>query len=563
MSEAAHESPDTFERLAAGVLRRGSVRAALATLAFLFACAIYAPLVANDRPYLLESIDVRGYREAQRALVPMLESLASRVRDREPARAIADEGRAAERQLALMREHLSAADGAALDECSAAIRYAVSAHASGRDADAERGAARAIELGRAIERDFTPQDPGHPERGGKALRAVVRHPLLESLTALDVFFMVLWLALLSAPAWNRLVDRRLFASDPARIRAARAAKLAAVVALSLAAAIAWRCTVGGRAAFASAPYKSAIARGDIRVVRAVFPPIAMGFAETNLAEGARPPTWTSESEISESGEYVRGPRAPRVEPSTRFRPPPAKVEVRIGEPALNSPLRHPLGTDALGRDLLARLLWGARTSLSVGLLSALCLTLVGVAVGALAGWCGGRVDMLVSRAIEIVLCVPAFFLIVSVMAFTDPDVLPPIAAIVIVIALVSWTSVARLVRAELLRLRELEFAVAARALGLSPARIVVRHLLPNALGPVLVAAAFAVASSTLTESALSFLGLGVGEPIPSWGALISGARSADQWWLEVFPGLCLFATVLAYNVVGDGIRDALDPRSAA
>jgi peptide/nickel transport system permease protein len=210
-----------------------------------------------------------------------------------------------------------------------------------------------------------------------------------------------------------------------------------------------------------------------------------------------------------------------------------------------------------------RLLWGARTSLSIGLLSALCLTLVGVAVGALAGWCGGRVDMLVSRVIEIVLCVPAFFLIVSVMAFTDPEVLPPLVAIVIVIALVSWTSVARLVRAEFLRLRELEFTVAARALGLSPARIVVRHLLPNALGPVLVAAAFAVASSTLTESALSFLGLGVGEPVPSWGALISGARSSGPWWLSVFPGACLFATVLAYNVLGDGIRDALDPRSAA
>jgi peptide/nickel transport system permease protein len=556
-------SPDAFERFVAAVSRRPPVRAALATLALLFACAIYAPLVANDRPYWLESIDVRGYREAQRSLVPILESLAARVRDREPARAAADEGDAALRRLAYLRERLDPADAAATNECETAIRAALAARRAGRDADAAAESARAVDIGRTIERELAAADPLHPERGGKTLRAVVRHPLFDALSAVEVFFMVLWLCVLAAPLWNLLVDHVALANERSRIRAARAWKLAAVCALSLAAAIVWQLAAPGRAAFASASYKADIARGDIRVVRAVFPPIAMGFAETNLAEAARPPTWTRDAEISADGDYVRGPRAPRIDPITGYRPPPTKVDVRIGERALNSPLRHPLGTDALGRDLLARLLWGARTSLSIGLLSALCLTLVGVAVGAIAGWYGGRIDLVVSRVIEVVLCVPAFFLVVSVMAFTDPDVLPPVFAIVIVIALVSWTSVARLVRAEFLRLRELEFTIAARALGLSPARIVVRHLLPNALGPVLVAAAFAVASSTLTESALSFLGLGVGEPIPSWGGLISGARGTGPWWLAVFPGLALFATVLAYNVLGDGIRDALDPRSPA
>jgi peptide/nickel transport system permease protein len=299
----------------------------------------------------------------------------------------------------------------------------------------------------------------------------------------------------------------------------------------------------------------------VLVERAVFPPIAMGFAETNLAEANRPPTWLASAEISPEGYYVRGPRAPVADPSTGHVPPPNPVEVKIGELERNAALRHPLGTDSLGRDLLARLLWGGRTSLSVGLLAALLLTAIGTLVGAVAGYAGGAIDRIASRGIEIVLCVPAFFLILSVMAFTDPDVFPPVLAIVLVIACVGWTGIARLVRAEFLRLRELEFVLAARSMGFSPARIVTRHMLPNALGPVLVASAFAIASSTLYESALSYLGLGVGHPIPSWGALINDSHSPDQWWTQVFPGLCLFATVLAYNLLGEGIRDALDPRS--
>jgi peptide/nickel transport system permease protein len=234
--------------------------------------------------------------------------------------------------------------------------------------------------------------------------------------------------------------------------------------------------------------------------------------------------------------------------------------VRYGEPARNSPWRHALGTDILGRDLLVRALHGGRISLAVGLVSTALLVLIGVVVGSLAGYFGGWVDVLLSRTIEVVQSIPAFFLILTAVALVPERELNPIFTIVIVIGLIRWTGVARLVRGEFLRLKEQEFVLAARALGLPHSRIIFRHVLPNALGPVLVAAAFAVASGILTESAISFLGFGVKHPIPSWGALLNESRAAEQWWLQVFPGALIFLTVLSYNLVGEGFRDALDPR---
>jgi peptide/nickel transport system permease protein len=167
------------------------------------------------------------------------------------------------------------------------------------------------------------------------------------------------------------------------------------------------------------------------------------------------------------------------------------------------------------------------------------------------------------RTIEIVASFPAFFLVLCALFFIDPEIVPPLAAVALVIALVGWTSVARLVRAECMRLRELEFVHAARALGLSPARILARHVLPNTLTPVLVALAFAASAGILTESALSFLGFGVQAPVPSWGSLVNDSKSADHWWIWLFPGLCIFATVVAYNLLGEALRDALDPKDAS
>ena len=197
-------------------------------------------------------------------------------------------------------------------------------------------------------------------------------------------------------------------------------------------------------------------------------------------------------------------------------------------------------------------------SLVVGVVSAALVLLIGVLAGGLAGYHGGWTDRVISRVIEVVQCFPAFFLIVTVVALIPDQRLHPLLAVVGVIALVHWTSIARLVRAEFLRARELDYVAAARAQGLAPRRIIFGHVLPNVLGPVLVAGAFAVASGLLIESGVSFLGFGVRHPIPSWGALLSESRSLEHWWLQIFPGLVIFATVLSIHVLGDALRVASD-----
>jgi peptide/nickel transport system permease protein len=219
---------------------------------------------------------------------------------------------------------------------------------------------------------------------------------------------------------------------------------------------------------------------------------------------------------------------------------------------------HPMGTDDLGRDVLIRILYGARISLLVGFVAVGIATAIGIVLGALAGYYGRWVDALLMRFVDIMLCFPTFFLILAVIAFLDPS----IWNIMIIIGLTGWMGVARLVRAEFLSLRERDFVLAARAIGASDARIIFRHVLPNALSPVLVSATLGVAGAILTESALSFLGIGVQPPTPSWGnMLIAGKQTlGTAWWLSVFPGVAILVTVLGYNLLGEGIRDALDPR---
>lgn len=219
---------------------------------------------------------------------------------------------------------------------------------------------------------------------------------------------------------------------------------------------------------------------------------------------------------------------------------------------------YPLGTDDLGRDVLTRILYGARISLLVGFVAVGIATLIGIVVGAVAGYYGRWVDAVIMRFVDIMLCFPTFFLILAVIAFLEPS----IWNIMIIIGLTSWMGVARLVRAEFLSLRERDFVQAARALGARDSRVIFRHILPNALSPVLVSATLGVAGAILTESALSFLGIGVQPPTPSWGnMLILGKQTlGTAWWLSAFPGLAILITVLGYNLLGEGIRDALDPR---
>jgi peptide/nickel transport system permease protein len=230
-----------------------------------------------------------------------------------------------------------------------------------------------------------------------------------------------------------------------------------------------------------------------------------------------------------------------------LRPPPASPD-----------REHWLGTDDRGRDVFARLIHGSRVSLSVGLISVALNVLCGLILGVAAGYFRGRTDFVISRFIELGLTFPTFFLILVVMGLMERTSL---LAIMVVLGLTRWSDVARLVRAEALRLRELDFVLAARAMGAGPLRILSWHVVPNLLGPVLVYAGFGVAGAILTESALSFLGFGAPPPTASWGEVLSQAMEhPDAWWLTICPGVLLFVTITSLNLVGEALRDAIDPR---
>ncbi|MBL8023838.1 MAG: ABC transporter permease [Elusimicrobia bacterium] len=223
--------------------------------------------------------------------------------------------------------------------------------------------------------------------------------------------------------------------------------------------------------------------------------------------------------------------------------------------------RHWLGTDDLGRDVFSRLLHGGRVSLQVGILAVAISVTLGTLVGLLAGYFGGAVDAVLMRAVDIVLCFPTIFLILMVIAFLEPSLWNVMA----VIGFTSWPGLARLVRGETLSLRERDFLLAARGLGLSSPRILFVHLLPNLVAPILVSATLGVGGAILTESALSFLGLGVQPPMASWGNILTSGKDYLHvaWWLSVFPGVAILLTVLALNLLGEGLRDVLDPRENA
>lgn len=581
-----------FEQLG----KRWLFKLGMAILTVLYGIAAFAPMIANDKPYFIDSVDVRGFTQALR-VSPMAGQAAkiAALTDAEYDASIEDnrelapptrlakvqsEYGAVKIRVATMRSMLPEEETASLDPFVAAFEAGLEKLEAGDSEAAVADFAEAKTLARALRKDLKPLDPDKPESKGIALNAFRDYPLLKSVAAWEIFFMALWVLWALWPVWNRVINSLLLRGNRDRIRAGRKIKVLCVLGLAVGAAAMWHGTFGAVAEFDNANYKRGLTNGSIVLLAEgkttadlvsekdapvetssliQWAPVPFGFSELHEDEVFRQPTWTKGSERDpetgrpmsslESEESVTGVIAES-----------SPVEVRVSEPKLNSVWRHPLGTDASGRDILSRMIWGARISLSVGILSAILLTIIGVTIGSIAGFFGGRIDDVIMRGIEILQSIPALFLILLALAFTPPGTIPPMFSIVIVIAVVRWTGVARLVRGEFLRLREQEFVVASRALGFSSARTIFRHVLPNAMSPVLVAAAFSVAAGILTESAVSFLGLGIKEPQASWGGVVNESKSAAHWWIQIFPGLAIFVTVTCYNLVGDAIRDAMDPK---
>ncbi len=233
-------------------------------------------------------------------------------------------------------------------------------------------------------------------------------------------------------------------------------------------------------------------------------------------------------------------------------------EINIPERLLPPSSEHYMGTDSLGRDVFSRFLYGGRISMTVGLVSVSISVLIGVVIGATSGYMGKGIDVLLMRFTDLMLCFPVYFLILAMIAFLGPNILN----IMLIIGIFGWMGIARLIRAEVLSLKEREFVLAAKSFGAGKIYILIRHIIPNSIGPVIVSAILGVGGAILTESSLSFLGLGVQPPTPSWGNMLMEGKATlgVAWHLIVFPGLAIFITVLGFNLLGEGLRNTISPR---
>lgn len=541
---------------------RPGVAFAWSVLALVISSAVFAPFLASARPYTLLAVDRGAYETCLAELEPLLRNWNARLLDAAAARqamrdddpqsvhlaweaqtALLREVRAVELRLSTLRRHASPEREAQvpLDALELRLRgWTGKVHAG--ELDDLGPAADLAASAAALRESHRPRDGSG---AGMRLRQQRTFPLLADLSFGE------WLAALG---WIATIV--LF------VRHARARAWLAGGALSVLLAVLCSAVFRAPSGLSTREVKLGVATGAIELASAWYPPIPFGRDETRMTEAARPPTWKSASELDERGRYVRGPRAARA--SGELEPTVLPVLVLPAEPALNSPVRHLLGTDSLGRDVLARLLWGGRASLAVGLLSACGVLLIGVLVGALAGFLRGMFDAAASALIAMLQSFPPFFLIVTAAAIGAERAasarIEPLVWVTLVIVAVGWTGIARLVRAEALRVRELDYVKAVRALGYSETRIFFRHVLPNVLTPALAAAAFVAISAMLAESSVSFLGFGVRLPDPSWGALLQEARASSLGWLVAAPGLLILVTCLALAWLGDAARDALDPR---
>jgi len=233
--------------------------------------------------------------------------------------------------------------------------------------------------------------------------------------------------------------------------------------------------------------------------------------------------------------------------------------INVKEALLPPSQTHFFGTDQLGRDIFSRMVFATRVALSIGLVAVGIAAIIGIILGSIAGYYGGIIDNLIMRCVDVMLCFPRFFLLLSVVALVGPNIFN----VMIIIGLTGWMGIARLIRAEVLSLKTRDFISASRALGASNRYIIWKHLIPNGIGPVLVSFVFGVAGAILTEAGLSYLGLGVQPPDPSWGNILFEGRAVlgVGWWVILFPGLAILVTVLSFNLLGEGLRDVLNPRT--
>lgn len=474
--------------------------AASCLLGLLVTLCVFAPFLASERPILYHGANRFAYADAYRTVRVLLPRIAS-----------ADESERATLSR-LAGDRLEAMASAVVPDTSAEIRSLgdrlIESAANGMTPEDVAEFRRELNA-------FSPDDVG--------FIATWHVPVLSILHPLAIAFLVANLVAI-ALLFARLIVRRRW-----RKRSRRMAVLSIVVLPVLAGLLWWLAVPENND---RTPYK----RG-VRVELAHEEPAAPVFYETVIW----PPVPFSYDEIDQDRKFAR----------------PEVFEIELGERGSPWDGPHWLGTDKIGRDILSRMLWGGRISLSVGLVAVGIYVAIGVVVGSVAGFFRGWVDMLISRVIEVVIVFPTFFLILTIVAFVGPSLMN----IMIVIGLTGWTGVARLVRGEFLRLADQEFVIAGRALGYSAPRLIFRHVLPNAFAPVLVAATFGVAGAILTESALSFLGLGITIPTPSWGGILAEGRATTVApWLIYLPGFAIFITILCYNLAGEALRDASDPR---
>ncbi len=475
-------------------------RTALWALLAAVGLAVLAPWIANERPYYARFRDSQGYGEAWTLITPIAQAVGREARG--GGTGFAREANALRDRLEFMSASLgeqeNGAARASLDEYLAQLSAVEAAVAVSDPITAQERSAELLRLLAPL--------LGRLEPTAVQLQARASWPLFASISGVDIAMLALWIGV------GILVrGSRRWHAGGSRTR------LIALCLFALAAGFGWHWASGSAEHSNSVAWKERITADPDG--RAVFALIAYGPGETDLSRALESPL------VSE------GPSG-----------------------------LHWCGTDALGRDQLARLLYAGRTSFAVAFLAATVILTLGAALGLAAGALRGAADAVVLRAIELLAAFPTLVLLVGLVALLPRDLADSPWTLPLAIAALGWTHVARLARAEVLRVSSLGFVQAATAAGFSRSRVILRHVLPNSLSPVWIAASFVLSANLVLESAAAFLGFGVQHPAPSFGALLSEARATQSWWLALFPGLWLFAAILSIHLVGEGVREALAPR---